>query len=199
MECFLVAGLGNPGKSYENTRHNIGFRCIDGFAKKHGISLKKRAKFQAEIASEKAGGHSVVLCKPLTFMNESGISIAETMRYYAIEIERVLIVVDDIALPVGKLRLRINSSSGGHNGLKSVEEELASERYARLRIGVGDREEGTLSEHVLGRFSPEEEKLLPQVLQRAIQAIEIWLDEGLTSAMNFINRSSTPSIGEEEC
>ncbi|MBX7066941.1 MAG: aminoacyl-tRNA hydrolase [Parachlamydiales bacterium] len=197
---FLIVGLGNPGKTYERTRHNIGFEAVDILARKHGLEFKKQLKFKGSLAEGKIGEDEVRILKPLTFMNLSGESVALVMRYFQIDLSRLLILVDDVALPLGQLRIRINSGSGGHNGLKSVEECLQTNRYPRLRIGVGDRDHGDLSDHVLGRFSKEEETLLPSVLERVVQAVEIWLDEGLTSAMNYANKdknSSSPSIGEE--
>ncbi len=197
----LIVGLGNPGKSYDRTRHNIGFMTVDKLAQKQGLTLKKRREFSGEIAEGHIGADPVILLKPLTFMNLSGEAVAQVLRYWQIDLSRLIVLVDDVALPLGQLRLRINSGSGGHNGLKSIEACLQTNRYARLRIGVGDREQGDLSSHVLGRFSAEEEKLVPDVLERAVQAVEIWLDKGLTSAMNFANPkgdSSTPSIGDKD-
>ena len=142
------------------------------------------------------GGSPVALMMPLTFMNNSGQAVVPALNYLNVELAGLLVVVDDVAIPVGQLRLKLNSGSGGHNGLKSVEECLGTNRFARLRIGVGDREEGDLSSHVLGKFSKEEGELLPAILDRAIQAIEIWLNKGITSAMDFANRSpSNPSNG----
>lgn len=194
----LIVGLGNPGKSYDRTRHNVGFAAVEKLAKKHGLSFKKELKFKGSVAEGEIGADPVMILMPLTFMNLSGESVAEVMRYFQIDLSRLIVLVDDVALPLGQLRIRINSGSGGHNGLKSIEECLQSNRYARLRIGVGDRDEGDLSSHVLGRFSEEEEKLIPAVLERAVQATEIWLDKGITSAMDFANPAnpSTPSIGE---
>lgn len=193
----LIVGLGNPEKAYNKTRHNIGFRAVDCFAHKHGLKFKKQLKFKGFLAEGKIGEDSVVILKPLTFMNLSGEAVALLMHYLSVDLSRLLILADDVALPLGQLRIRINSGSGGHNGLKSIEECLQTNRYPRLRIGVGDRKEGELTDHVLGQFSEEEETLLPNVLERVVQAVEIWLDVGLTSAMNFANRSSTPSIGDE--
>ncbi len=193
---WLIVGLGNPGKTYKHTRHNIGFEAVDRLAQKHGLEFKKQLKFKGELAEGKIGEDPVILMKPLTFMNLSGEAVALLMRYFSIDLSRLLILADDVALSLGQLRIRINSGSGGHNGLKSVEECLQTNRYPRLRIGVGDREHGDLADHVLGRFSKEEETLVPSVLDRVVQAVEIWLDKGLTSAMNFAN-SSTPSIGEK--
>ena len=198
MGKALIVGLGNPGKSYSRTRHNIGFSVVKKLASKRGFEFKKQLKFKGWIAEGKMGDDSVVLLMPLTFMNLSGEAVALVMHYFQIELPRLMVVTDDVALPMGQLRIRINSGSGGHNGLKSIEESLQTNRYARLRIGVGDRGNGELTEHVLGKFSAEEETLLPDVLERAVQAVEIWLDKGITSAMNFANKdSSTPSIGEE--
>ena len=196
MDKALIVGLGNPGKAYERTRHNVGFEAVSLLAKKHRLEFKKQLKFKGSIAEGQIGTTPTILLMPLTFMNLSGEAVALVMRYFAVDLSRLIILMDDVALPLGQLRIRINSGTGGHNGLKSVEEHLQTNRYARLRIGVGDREEGEiLADHVLGRFSQEEEKLLPGVLDRAVQAVEIWLDKGLTSAMNFAN-PSTPSIGD---
>lgn len=194
----LIVGLGNPGKTYEKTRHNIGFEAVDKLAEKHGLQFRNQQKFKGALAEGKIGEDSVILLKPLTFMNLSGEAVALVMHYFHIDLSRLLILTDDVALPLGHLRIRINSGSGGHNGLKSVEECLQTNRYPRLKIGVGDKGHGDLADHVLGRFSKEEETLIPKVLERVVEAVEIWLDIGLTSAMNFANKnSSTPSIGDK--
>jgi peptidyl-tRNA hydrolase, PTH1 family len=197
----LIVGLGNPGKTYDRTRHNIGFAAVEKFARKHGLEFKKQLKFKGALAVGKIGDDPVILLMPLTFMNLSGEAVVLVMHYFQVDLSRLLILTDDVALPLGQLRIRINSGSGGHNGLKSVEACLQTNRYPRLRIGVGDRQEGDLADHVLAKFSEEEEKLVPGVLDRVIQAVEIWLDKGLTSAMNLTNikpSSSTPSIGDEK-
>jgi PTH1 family peptidyl-tRNA hydrolase len=199
MSKALIVGLGNPGKAYEKTRHNIGFEAVSLLAKKHHLEFKKQLKFKGSIAEGQIGDTSAILLMPLTFMNLSGEAVALAMRYFAVDLSRLIILLDDVALPLGQLRIRINSGTGGHNGLKSVEEHLQTNRYARLRIGVGDRGQGEdLADHVLGRFSKEEEKLIPGVLERVVQSVEIWMDKGLTSAMNYANSSSssTPSIGD---
>ncbi len=194
----LIVGLGNPGKAYKKTRHNVGFAAVDLLAQKYGLEFRKQLKFKGRLAEGKISEESVMLLKPETYMNLSGEAVALVMRYFQIELSRLLILSDDVALPLGQLRIRINSGSGGHNGLQSVEECLQTNRYPRLRIGVGDAGGDLLVEHVLGRFTEGEEILVPKVLERVVQAVEIWLDKGLTSAMNFANQgSSTPSIGEE--
>ncbi len=184
---FLIVGLGNPGKQYDRTRHNIGFAAVDELARKHKLEFRKQLKFKTSVAEGQIGGDDGFLLKPLTYMNNSGEAVALVTNYLQIDLSRILIVADDVAIPLGQLRMKINSSSGGHNGLKSIEEHLQTDRYARLRIGVGDKLGGELTDHVLGRFSEEEEKLIPGVLERAVQSIEIWLDKGITSAMDFAN------------
>jgi PTH1 family peptidyl-tRNA hydrolase len=193
---FLIAGLGNPGKAYAKTRHNIGFEAVAALAAKHGLQFHSRLKWKASLAEGKIGGADVLLMMPLTFMNLSGEAVVPAMRYWEIGLSQLLVIVDDIAIPIGQLRMRTDSSSGGHNGLKSIEEHLQTQNFARLRIGVGDRKEGDLASHVLGRFSSEEELLVPKILERAETAIEIWLEKGLNHAMDFANRPSNPSNGE---
>ncbi len=186
-EVALIVGLGNPGKAYERTRHNIGFAAVEQLAQKHGLVFKKQSKFKGALAAGKIGEDPVILLMPLTFMNLSGEAVALVMHYFQVNLSRLLILTDDVDLPLGQLRIKINSGPGSHNGLKSVEHCLQTNRYPRLRIGVGDRIEGDLADHVLSKFSEEEEKLIPEVLEKTVQAIEIWLDKGLTSAMNMAN------------
>lgn len=196
MRKFLIVGLGNPGKTYEGTRHNIGFALLRKLAQKHHLEFRERSKWEAMLAEGVVDGSPVALMMPLTFMNNSGQAVAPALNYLNVDLPELLVVVDDVAIPLGELRLKLNSGSGGHNGLKSIEEHLQTNRFARLRIGVGDRVQGDLSSHVLGKFSKEEGELLPSILDRAIQAIEIWLNKGITSAMDFANRSpSNPSNG----
>ncbi len=183
----LIVGLGNPGKTYERTRHNVGFDALGLLAKKHGLEFRKQLKFKGSVAEGTIGTSPVILLMPLTYMNNSGEAVALMAHYLQIDVSQILIVVDDVAIPLGQLRMKINSSPGGHNGLKSVEFFLQTDRYPRLKIGIGENGVGELADYVLSRFSQEEEKLLPGVLERAVQTIEIWLDKGITSAMNFAN------------
>lgn len=195
----LVVGLGNPGKAYEGTRHNIGFAIVDLLAKKHRLEFRNKAKFKGSLAEGHIGDAPVTLLKPLTFMNLSGESVALMARYLQILPSKILVIADDVDLPIGQLRLKINSGPGTHNGLKSVEHHLQTNRYARLRFGVGGAGNEDLADYVLGRFSPEEEKILPEIVEKAIQAIEIWLDSGITRAMDFTNRKpSNPSKDKNE-
>lgn len=191
---YLIAGLGNPGKTYEGTRHNVGFAIVQQLAKKHRLTFRKKAKWKAEVAVGKIGDVDVTLLMPLTFMNLSGEAVAAAVQFAQVDISHLLVVVDDAAIAFGDLRLRFQGSSGGHNGLESIEKSLQTQAYARLRVGVGDRQEGDLTDHVLGLFSKEEKKLLPQIVERATRAIEIWLEQGMNRAMEFANSSpSNPS------
>ena len=196
---YLIVGLGNPGKSYDRTRHNIGFAVVDRIALKEKLDWKKNSKMRGLLAEGIFGGEQLLLLKPETYMNLSGESVLLTLKYYAVDLSCVLVIVDDVDLPLGQLRLKIDSGPGTHNGLKSVEESLQTNRYARLRIGVGDRKEGDLASHVLGKFSLDEESLLVPVLDRAVEAVEIFITKGLTRAMDFANKKldgpSTPCKG----
>jgi len=186
----LIVGLGNPGKQYDKTRHNIGFAAVERLAEKHGLAFKKSLKLQGDLAEGMIAGKPCLLLKPLTYMNLSGESVAQTMRYHSVELAHMLVIVDDVAIPMGQTRLRIDSGSGGHNGLKSIEAHLQTNQYARLRLGVGDREEGIdLASHVLGRFTEEEQKLVPALLERAVEAAELFIINGLTRAMDFSNKN----------
>ena len=151
---FLIVGLGNPGKKYEDTRHNVGFKTIDYLSGKWNIPVKK-IKFRALIGEGIVGGEKVVLAKPSTFMNLSGESVGEIARYYNLAPEEIIVVQDDVALPVGRLRIRPSGSDGGHNGIKSILYHLQSDKFIRLKIGVGGAAHDMVS-HVLGTFSKED-------------------------------------------
>ncbi|NGX59986.1 MAG: Peptidyl-tRNA hydrolase [Chlamydiae bacterium] len=185
---FLIVGLGNPGKTYENTRHNIGFRIVKALAAKWGITLRPsliRAKggFGKKTIQDKEAH----LLLPLTYMNESGLAVRKCLNYYKIPLDQLMVVTDDVAIPLGTLRLRIKGSCGGHKGLSSVEKHLGTTEYARLRVGVGDRSVGELADYVLGRFSLEEQTQLPAIVDQAIHGIELWLEKGAETAMQEVN------------
>ncbi|NGX38759.1 MAG: Peptidyl-tRNA hydrolase [Chlamydiae bacterium] len=193
QERWLIVGLGNPGRDYDDTRHNVGFRIVKALAAKYAISLRPalvRAKGglgDGVIREKKA-----LLLLPLTFMNESGRAVRKCMDYYKVPMSQLIVVTDDVALPFGQLRIRQKGSPGGHNGLKSVQAYLGTEEYTRLRVGVGDQSKGELSDYVLGKFTAEEQQLLPDVVDRSTRAIELWLTEGTEAAMQEANR-----VGEE--
>lgn len=183
---FLIAGLGNIGAEYANTRHNIGFMVLDTFAKESGTSfISGRYGSTAEISVR---GHRLTLLKPSTYMNLSGKAVSYWLKEKRIEQERLLVVSDDLALPLGSLRLRKQGSDGGHNGLKSIIESLGNSNYARLRLGIGDAfARGHQIDYVLGSFSAEEEKELPFILDKAVEAIKAFVTMGPDRAMNTVN------------
>ena len=182
----LVVGLGNPGKEYAGTRHNIGFDVVDRLAMKLDCSLRKRLRFAAEVGD--AGG--VTLVKPQTFMNRSGAAVAGLVHWLKFAPSDVLVIVDDADLPLGQLRLRQSGGSGGHNGLRSIIETLGSEEFARLRVGIGRREPvgADITNHVLGKFAAGERAAAREAIEEAVKAVEGCLKEGLTVAMNQFNR-----------
>lgn len=178
----LIVGLGNPGAEYDATRHNVGFMVLDRLAQGRAEWRKERA-WNALVA--KLDG--VVLCKPQTFMNLSGTSTASVARFYQIPAESVLVVLDDMALPLGKLRLRPGGSSGGHNGLKSIFEHLGTQQIARIRLGIGGASLNGAVGHVLGRFRKDEIPALEEMLERTEAAIHSIQRDGLAAAMNAFN------------
>jgi len=194
LRKFLIAGLGNPGKKYVGTRHNIGFLAVEEIARQAGISFRKKFLLPGRVAHGPFEGETIYLLEPTTYMNLSGQAVAQAMKKYNIELAKLLVIVDDVALPFGQLRMRETSGSGGHNGLKSIEESLQTNAYARLRIGVGDPKTGDLASYVLARFTPEEMKLVPDILDRAALIVKIWLTEGLTSAMNHANVKDVSTV-----
>lgn len=186
---FIIAGLGNPRKEYDNTRHNIGFEAIDALADKHHISVMD-IKNKAMIGKGVINGQKVILVKPLTFMNLSGESIRPLADYYKIDVETELIILsDDISLSPGQIRIRKRGSAGGHNGLKNIIKQLDSEDFQRIRIGVGEKPKGyDLADYVLGHFSKEEKLLMQEGIEKAICAIELMVTGNTDQAMNEFNR-----------
>ena len=183
----LIVGLGNPGKDYERTRHNIGFDVVDAFARLHGIAVSKR-EGQALVGDGRVGEARVFLLKPQTFMNLSGQPVAAFLRQKPLALTDVLVVTDDIALPVGRLRLRAEGSAGGHNGLKSLIAHLHGPGFPRLRFGVGaPRDPSVQIDFVLGRFNRAEQKEVEETVERAVAALETWAAEGVERAMNRFN------------
>ncbi|MBV9492208.1 MAG: aminoacyl-tRNA hydrolase [Verrucomicrobia bacterium] len=179
----LVAGLGNPGREYHQTRHNIGFMVLDRMAERHGLAFAQASNWGCQWCRWEES----LLVKPLTYMNRSGDAIGAIGRYYKIAPEEMLVVVDDVALPLGRLRLRREGSDGGHNGLRSIIAHCG-ETFARLRIGVGAADPGQLVEHVLSRFRPDELEAVERAVMRAAEAIAHVRAHGITAAMNEFNR-----------
>ncbi|OQX87871.1 aminoacyl-tRNA hydrolase [candidate division KSB1 bacterium 4484_87] len=185
-ERFLIAGLGNPGKRYRDTRHNLGFMIVDFIARKKRVKFKKHEFF--EIARFQLDEKEIVLMKPLTFMNRSGIAVAYGVEANQIVLSNLLVVIDDLSLPFERMRFRAKGSSGGHNGLKSIINYLQSEEFPRLRVGIRpDLEVDDIVEFVLSPFSEEEQKNLDAIIERAADAVFYWISEGIESAMNAFN------------
>ncbi len=182
----LVVGLGNPGREYARTRHNIGFLAVDELVGRlAGIS--GRTRFRAILSEGVRGTEKIVTIKPQTFMNLSGTSVREAIHWYKLDLEEVLIVVDDMDLPLGQIRMRPDGSAGGHNGLKSIFSELGATSVPRLRVGIG-RGGGSSTAHVLSKFNEGEAAELPEIVERAADAVERWIDAGIVTAMNEINQ-----------
>lgn len=181
----LVAGLGNPGPEYQFTRHNIGFLVVDRLAARLGASWEKSSKWDAQVA--KVDG--VFLVKPMTFMNCSGEPLRALTQFYKIPPGEALVVVDDFALPLGRLRIRQSGGPGGHNGLESVIVELQTEEIPRLRIGIGSAPVQGSTDYVLGRFFEEEKPIVAAAVERACDAAKCAIDNGLISAMNTYNKA----------
>lgn len=180
----LVAGLGNPGREYADTRHNIGFLVADELARRSASPFSFNAKWNAEVAS--CGGRTIM--KPQTFMNLSGEAISGYARFFKLQREEILIILDDVSLPLGTLRLRKSGTSGGHNGLESILVHLGTESVPRLRIGVGAPGGQGLHDHVLGKFEPSEWEILQETISRAADAFEYSNARGIEAAMNQFNQ-----------
>lgn len=183
----LIVGLGNPGAEYAGTRHNVGFEVVQRLGERYGIALRKRAH-RSVLGDGTIEGQKVILARPMTYMNLSGEAIGSICRMYRIPPQDVIVVVDDIALPIGLIRLRLKGSSGGHNGLESIERSLNSREYPRVRIGVGNALPGRMVNHVLGRFRPAERELIQEAIERAADSLETALRDGFEAAMNQFNR-----------
>jgi peptidyl-tRNA hydrolase, PTH1 family len=184
----LIVGLGNPGAEYTKTRHNAGFLLVEKLAAGWQADWKNERKFKARMARVERSGRRVLLCQPQTFMNSSGESVGALVNFYQLPRTRILVVVDDVDLPLGEIRLRAGGSSGGHHGLESVEQHLGSREFARLRLGIG-RQDGAreITDYVLSRFDRLETALMKKVLDRAASQAECWLNDGIQKAMNQFN------------
>lgn len=185
----LIVGLGNPGSKYASTRHNIGFQLVECLAKRWRVGLNSEKKFNALIGKTEREGARVLLCQPQTYMNASGETVGALASFYRLPLAQLVVVVDDADLSLGQIRMRANGSSGGHHGLESIEKHLGTNDFARLRLGIGRGAEGRreIAGYVLAPFATAEEPLVNQVLTRASEQIECWLDAGVEKAMNQFN------------
>jgi len=189
----LIVGLGNPGREYRETRHNVGFMVADEIARRHNLTLAMApSQVPDAMIAKKFGADGVLVAKPLTFMNNSGEAVAALARYYDISIGDLLVVVDEVALPFGRLRARARGSAGGHNGLKSVIARLGTTEFARLRLGVGRGDaRRDLADHVLSKFEADEQSALGEFITRAADAAEMFAAEGIEKVMNAYNPGAT--------
>ncbi|MDD2189912.1 MAG: aminoacyl-tRNA hydrolase [Eubacteriales bacterium] len=183
---YIIAGLGNPGKKYENTKHNIGFITLDFLAEKHSININK-IKHKALVGEGTISGQKLLLVKPQTYMNLSGSSIKEVMDYYKADLDKLIVIYDDVDIPIGSLRIRKKGSAGTHNGMKSIIYDLQDDEFPRVRIGIGAERKMSLAGYVLGGFKKEEKDLMRDAVERAVLAVECMLDKGIDAAMNEYN------------
>jgi len=183
----LIVGLGNPGVTYAKNRHNIGFQCLDRLAEKHTIKFEKKS-MNAHWGKGTIGTQEVILAKPQTFMNLSGKSVVEIVHFFKLNPKNdVLVIADDMDLPIGKIRLRPNGSSGGQNGLKNIFELLGTLDMQRLRVGIGRPPVGNTRDYVLNSFDRDQQPYLEEISDKVIGAVEVWLSDGINKAMNLFN------------
>ena len=185
---WLVVGLGNPGAKYESTRHNMGFLVADKLAQNEKLKFNK-LRFKAWTATWEVGGEKVLLMKPQTYMNLSGEAVGQAARFYKIPADHVLVISDDIALPAGKLRIRAGGSAGGHNGLKNIIQHLGTDRFPRIKVGVGSPQqaEHDIADWVTGKPMGEDQKVIIEALDKAVAAIPVLIEQGVDRAMNRFN------------
>jgi len=187
----IVVGLGNPGREYEGSRHNIGFEVISELVRRHAPGVRPKAKFDGEYLDFLQGEEKIVLLCPLTFMNLSGRSVLAAMRFFKVDQKDLLVICDDLNLPVGELRFRPGGSSGGQNGLKDIIEKLGGNDFSRLRVGIGHPPpRWDASKYVLGKFSPEDCQEFKYLIPTACKGVECWIENGIDSAMNRYNGAS---------
>jgi PTH1 family peptidyl-tRNA hydrolase len=185
-ERHLIVGLGNPGADYAQTRHNIGFMAVERLASRHGISVTTK-KFKGVVGNGEIAGQQVSLLMPQTFMNLSGESVQPAAAFYGINVSKILVLHDELDLAPGVLRVKQAGGHAGHNGLRDMIAKLGSPDFVRVRLGIGRPLKGEVTSHVLGRFSKQEEAWLDDLLERACDAVEVWLTEGVAAAQNKYN------------
>ncbi|HEY1191996.1 MAG TPA: aminoacyl-tRNA hydrolase [Gemmata sp.] len=190
----LIVGLGNPGPKYAGTRHNVGFDVIEYLASGPGVGAS-REKFEALIYEMKEGDETALLIKPLTFMNLSGRAVRAILDFYKVPVENVLVICDDFNLPLSKLRVRAKGSHGGQNGLRNIQEQLGTDGYARLRIGVGQPAVGDAVDFVLSKFKPGERAAVESAVATAAQAALVWIKQGTEACMNKFNGGASAEDG----
>jgi PTH1 family peptidyl-tRNA hydrolase len=184
----IIIGLGNPGRQYSGTRHNVGYRVVEELARRHGVE-KEESRFDAILGHLRIGSEKVILAKPLTYMNLSGKTVQPLARWYKIDLNDLIVICDDMDLQPGIIRLRPKGGTGGHKGLASITDRLGTKDFSRLRVGVGHpaHENQEVVNWVLGKFSPAEEELMQSAVTQAADALELWIKEGIVPAMNSYN------------
>lgn len=196
MSFSLIVGLGNPGKQYEQTRHNVGFMVLDRLAAASGATFQSAPKWQSQLA--KIPGDGTVLFKPQTFMNLSGRAVQQILSFHKWTPEQMLVVYDDVALPLGTLRFREKGSAGGHNGIKSIIQHLGTDAFPRLKLGIGASEPGEMTGHVLGKFSPDERPVLENMLATALDAVQLARSQGIAAAAHRFHTRNNPLPAPDE-
>ena len=196
MSFTLIIGLGNPGKQYEQTRHNVGFMVLDRLAAASGTVFQSVPKWQSHLA--KIPGDGTVLFKPQTFMNLSGRAVQQILSFHKWLPEQMLVVYDDVALPLGTLRFREKGSAGGHNGIKSIIQHLGTDAFPRLKLGIGASEPGEMTGHVLGKFSPDERPHLENMLATAVDAVQLARSQGIATAAHRFHTRNNPLPAPDE-
>ena len=191
----LIVGLGNPGRQYEDTRHNVGFMLLDKLASETGAAFQSVPKWQSHLA--KIPGDGTILLKPQTFMNLSGRALQQILSFHKWLPENVLVVYDDVSLPLGTLRFREKGSAGGHNGIKSIIQHLHTDAFPRLKIGIGGSQPGEMVGHVLGKFAPDERPVLENTLATALQAVQLARSQGIATAANRYH-TRNPATSQDE-
>lgn len=187
---YIIAGLGNPGKQYYETKHNIGFKVIDRLSEDYNISVTK-IKHKALIGDGNINGEKVIFIKPQTYMNLSGESIKEALNFYKISIKNFIVIYDDISLLPSMVRIREKGSAGGHNGIKSIIANLGTEEFLRIKVGIGDKPNGwDLADYVLSKFSKDDQPLIEMGIEKACNAVKIIFSDGVKEAMNRINQKN---------
>lgn len=198
QEFYCIVGLGNPGKQYEDTKHNVGFHVIDKLAEKYGISVDK-FKNKAFIGDGTIKDKRVLLVKPQTYMNLSGESVREIVNFYKIPQERFVVIFDDTSLPCGSVRIREKGSHGGHNGIRNIIDQMGTDQFYRIKVGIGEKHSGwDLADYVLAKFAPEDLPLMEEGMEKAVQGVELMLSRGIKEAANRVNQKAKTMKKQKE-
>lgn len=198
QEFFCIVGLGNPGRQYEETKHNVGFHVIDKLAKKYDIEVNK-FKNKAFVGDGTIKGKRVLLVKPQTYMNLSGESVREIVNFYKIPQERFVVIFDDTSLPCGSVRIREKGSHGGHNGIRNIIDQMGTDEFNRIKVGIGEKPGGwDLADYVLAKFNPEDLPMMEQGMDKAVQGVELMLSRGIKEAANRVNQKAKTAKKQKE-